>query len=237
MSTSSTVPATAAPRRGVTARSGSRRWVGKIVMTVAATLALLVVGFLATMIFGIVTGTEFCPHTFERRGFAFREIPFTGIQISSISRDTDSGIVELYIIKQGYIVPDQTEPKTWHLLSLRRFRGTYAEGDAELLMKYLDAQNDKEEYAWLKWSEDHPKLAKVLWPAVAKAAQNGNYLIVPDLFTFARSTKDPVELQKKLDATLAKVAQSVNAKPATEKAVPKSATTEKAPAVTPTKKP
>src|SRR6185436_14167811 len=216
MSTSSTAPATIAPRRGVTARSGSRRWVGKIVMTVAATLALLVVGFLATMIFGIVTGTEFCPHTFERRGFAFREIPFTGIQISSISRDTDSGIVELYIIKQGYIVPDQTEPKTWHLLSLRRFRGTYAEGDAELLMKYLDAQNDKEEYAWLKWSEDHPKLAKVLWPAVAKAAQNGNYLIVPDLFTFARSTKDPVELQKKLDATLAKVAQSVNAKPATE---------------------
>src|SRR6185295_6799185 len=115
MSTSSTAPATAARRRGVTARSGSGRWVGKIVMAIAATLALLVVGFLATMVFGIVTGKEFCPHTFERRGFAFREIPFTGIQISSISRDTDSGIVELYIIKQGYIVPDQTEPKTWHL--------------------------------------------------------------------------------------------------------------------------
>jgi hypothetical protein len=217
MSTVSTAPVTAAPRRGVTARSGSRRWMGKIVITIAATLALLILGFLATMIFGIVTGTEFCPHTLERRGFAFREIPFTGIQISSISRDTDSGIVELYIIKQGYIVPDQTEPKTWHLLSLRRFRGTYAEGDAELLMKYLDAQNDKEEYAWLKWSEDHPKLAKVLWPAVAKAAQDGNYLIVPDLFTFARSTKDPVELQKKLDATLAKVAKPANAKSATEK--------------------
>jgi len=211
--------------------------VGKIVITIAATLALLILGFLATMIFGIVTGTEFCPHTFERRGFAFREIPFTGIQISSISRDTDSGLVELYVIKQGYIVPDQTEPKTWHLLSLRRFRGTYAEGDAELLMKYLDAQNDKDEYAWLKWSEDHPKLAKVLWPAVAKAAQNGNYLIVPDLFKFARSTKDPVELQKKLDATLAKVAKPANPTPAADKAATKSATTEKAPTATPAKKP
>jgi hypothetical protein len=211
--------------------------VGKIVITIAATLALLILGFLATMIFGIVTGTEFCPHTFERRGFAFREIPFTGIQISSISRDTDSGLVELYVIKQGYIVPDQTEPKTWHLLSLRRFRGTYAEGDAELLMKYLDAQNDKDEYAWLKWSEDHPKLAKVLWPAVAKAAQNGNYLIVPDLFKFARSTKDPVELQKKLDATLAKVAKPANPTPAADKAATMSATTEKAPTATPAKKP
>jgi len=211
--------------------------VGKIVITIAATLALLILGFLATMIFGIVTGTEFCPHTLERRGFAFREIPFTGIQISSISRDTDSGLVELYVIKQGYIVPDQTEPKTWHLLSLRRFRGTYAEGDAELLMKYLDAQNDKDEYAWLKWSEDHPKLAKVLWPAVAKAAQNGNYLIVPDLFKFARSTKDPVELQKKLDATLAKVAKPANPTPAADKAATMSATTEKAPTATPAKKP
>ena len=186
-------------------------------MVVAATLALLVLGFLATMIFGNVMGTEFCPHTFERRGFAFREIPFTGIQISSIDRRTDSGLVELYIIKQGYIVPDQTEPKTWHLLNLRRFRGTYAEGDAELLMKYFDAENDKKEYAWLKWSEDHPKLAKVLWPAVAKAAQDGHYLIVPDLFTIARSTKDPVELQKRLDGALAEVAKPAGAKPATEK--------------------
>jgi hypothetical protein len=237
MSTSSTAPATAAPRLGVTARSGSGRWVGKVVMAIAATLALLVVAFLATMIFGIVMGTEFCPHTFERRGFAFREIPFTGIQISSIDRRTDTGIVELYIIKQGYIVPDQTEPKSWHLLSLRRFRGTYAEGDAELLMKYLDAQNDKEEYAWLKWSEDHPQLAKVLWPAVAKAAQDGNYLIVPDLFTFARSTKDPVKLQKKVDATLAKAAQPVAAKSATTKAAPQSAAMEKAPTVIPAERP
>ena len=230
MSTSA-APASVAPRRGVTARSGSRRWVGKIVMTIAGTVALLFLGFLLTMIFGIVEGTEFCPHTFERRGFAFREIPFTGIQISSIDRRVDTGIVELHVIQMGYIVPDHTEPKTWHLLSLKRFRGTYATGDAELLMKYLDAQNDKEEYAWLKWSEDHPKLAKVLWPAVAKAAQADDYLVVPDLFSFARSTNDPVELQKKLDAALAK-----RAKPPPVKAATKSAATEKTPAETPPKK-
>src|SRR5204863_6008559 len=133
----------AAPRRGVTARSGANRWVGKLIITIAGTLALLILGFLATQVFGIVSGTEFCPDTFERRGFAFREIPFTGIQISSIDRRTDSGIVELHVIAQGYLVPDHTEPKTWHLLSLTRFRGTYAEGDATLLMKYFDAQNDK----------------------------------------------------------------------------------------------
>ncbi len=233
MSTSSAAPATTAPRRGVTARSGSRRWLGTVVMTIAGAAALLLVGFLATMIFGNVLGTEFCPHTFERRGFAFREFPFTGIQISSIDRRIDTGLVEMHIIAQNYLVPDHTEPKTWHLLSLIRFRGTYAEGDAELLMKYLDAQNDKEEYAWLKWSEDHPQLAKVLWPAIAKAAQDGNYLIVPDLFSHARSTTDPAELQKKLDGALAKAANPAAAKPQAEKSVP----TEKAASVTPAKKP
>ena len=233
MSTSSAAPATTAPRRGVTARSGSRRWLGTVVMTIAGAAALLLVGFLATMIFGNVLGTEFCPHTFERRGFAFREIPFTGIQISSIDRRIDTGLVEMHIIAQNYLVPDHTEPKTWHLLSLIRFRGTYAEGDAELLMKYLDAQNDKEEYAWLKWSEDHPQLAKVLWPAIAKAAQDGDYLIVPDLFSHARSTTDPVELQKKLDGALAKAANPAAAKPQAEKSVPP----EKAASVTPAKKP
>lgn len=202
-------------------------------MTIAGAAALLLVGFLATMIFGNVLGTEFCPHTFERRGFAFREFPFTGIQISSIDRRIDTGLVEMHIIAQNYLVPDHTEPKTWHLLSLIRFRGTYAEGDAELLMKYLDAQNDKEEYAWLKWSEDHPQLAKVLWPAIAKAAQDGDYLIVPDLFSHARSTTDPVELQKKLDGALAKAANPAAAKPQAEKSVPP----EKAASVMPAKKP
>lgn len=164
-------------------------------------------------------GTEFCPYTFERRGYAFREIPFTGYQISTIDRRTDIGIVELHIIKMGYIVPDATKttPGDWHLLSLIRFRGTYAEGDAKLLMSYLDAQDNHGEWAWLKWSEDHPKLAKILWPAVATAAKDYNYLIIPDLFSHARSTNNPVELQKQVDATLAKVAKPKVATPPTEK--------------------
>jgi hypothetical protein len=226
MSTTSPAAATA-PGGGVGTRSGSRSWTRTIVVTIAGTAGLLFLGFLAIMIFGNVLGTEFCPHTFERRGFAFLEIPFTGIQISSIDRRTDSGLVELHIIKQGYLVPDHTEPKTWHLLSLTRFRGTYTEGDAELLMKYLDAQNDKDEHAWLKWSETHPKLAKILWPAVAKAAQGDDYLVVPDLFSHARSTNDPVELQKKLDGTLAKVANAVVAKPESGKSTKENPVKEK----------
>lgn len=206
---STTTSATGGSSRGAAGRTGRPSLVVTIVIAIVGTLALLILGFLATLIFGNVLGTEFCPYTFERRGYAYREIPFTGISITTINRRTDIGIVELHITQMGYIVPDPTKttPNDWHLLSLIRFRGTYAEGDAELLMNYLDAQDHAGEYAWLKWSEDHPQMAKILWPAVAKAAQENNYLIVPDLFSFARSTTSPAELQKSLDATLAKVAK------------------------------
>lgn len=211
--------------RRASRRSGAPSLTVSIVIAIVGTAALFILGFLATLIFGNVLGTEFCPFTFERRGYAYREIPFTGISISTINRRTDIGIVELHITQKGYIVPDpsKTAPDDWHLLSLIRFRGTYAEGDAELLMKYLDAQDHAGEYAWLKWSEDHPQLAKILWPAVAKAAQENNYLIVPDLFSFARSTTNPAELQKSLDAALAKVAKPAAAKEdGTEKSAKKS---------------
>lgn len=201
----SSSPAVTAPSRpGATARSGSRRWLGTTLISIAVTAVVLFGGYLATVIFGNVMGTEFCPHTFERRSFAFREIPYTGIQISSIDRRSDIGLVEMHIIDKKYIIPDETEPKTWHLISLIRFRGTYATGDASLLMSYLDAEDEKGEHAWLNWSEANPNLAKILWPAVAKAAQDNNYLIVPDLFSHARSASTPAELQKKVDETLAK---------------------------------
>ncbi|HEX5034381.1 MAG TPA: hypothetical protein VFW62_07880, partial [bacterium] len=166
--------------------------------------ALLLVGFMATMVFGNVMGTEFCPDTFERRGFAFREIPFLGVQISSIDRRTDIGSVESHILGRNYITSTVREPKTWHLVKLWRFRGTSATGDAALLMSYLDARDEKKgDHAWVNWSEAHPDLAKVLWPAVAKAAQDNNYLVVPDLFSAARASGTAAELKGKLEAILA----------------------------------
>jgi hypothetical protein len=229
MSTSS---ATVGSPRNAARRAGSRSWTPTIIVSIVGTLLAGFLGFMTTMVLGNVMGTEFCPYTFERRGYAFREIPFTGYQISTIDRRTDIGIVELHIIKMGYIVPDTTKttPNDWHLLSLIRFRGTYAEGDAKLLMSYLDAQDNHGEWAWLKWTEDHPQLAKILWPAVATAAKDYNYLIIPDLFSHARSTNNPVELQKQVDATLAKVAKPKVATPPAEKAAPEVKSSDEKPA-------
>src|SRR5258706_2620910 len=205
MSNSSVAPA-ASP--GATARSGSRRWAGPTVITIVILVAVLLGGYVLTRIFGNVLGTEFCPETFERRTFAFCEIPYTGIQVTGIQRDVDAGVVELHMIQKGYLVPIQPPAKTWHLVSLIRFRCTWVSSDANLLITYLDAKDGKEEYGWLNWSDAHPELAKILWPAVAKAARAGNYVVVPELFSEARAAASAQELQKKLDAALAKRGKS-----------------------------
>jgi hypothetical protein len=166
--------------------------------------ALLLGGFIATVWLGGVYGTEFCPDTFEQRTFTFFEIPWIGIQVTGIRRDDDTGLVELHVVKEKYVIPKQTEPKVWHLARLSRTSGQSTTGDANLLLTYFDAKQAKGEPAWLNWSEDNPDLAKVFWPVVAKAAREGNYVVMPELFSQARTANSAPELKKSLDAALAK---------------------------------
>lgn len=208
MSTAPVAANTPQPRPGATARSGVWRWLGPAVITLAI-IAVAGFGlFLATVTLGQVYGNEFCPQTFERRAFHFMEIPWVGIQVTGIRRDIDTELVELHIIQQKYITVIQSEPKTWHLVDLLRTSGKLTTGDAKLLITYLDAQDEKKEPAWLNWSEAHPELAKVFWPVVAKAAREGNYLVMPDLFAQTRSATSAKELQNNLDAVLASQAKN-----------------------------
>ena len=199
---------TAEPRRAASsARSGVWRWIGIAVVSLAILGAVTLGLFITTVWLGGVAGTEFCPQTFERRTFTFFEIPWIGIQVTGIRRDDNTGLVELHIIKEKYVVPIETEPKIWHLATLYRTSGKTTTGDANLLLTYLSAKQEKGEPAWLNWSEDNPELAKVFWPVVAKAAREENYVVMPELFSQARSAGSAQELQKGLDAALAKHAK------------------------------
>ena len=52
---------------------------------------------------------------------------------------------------------------------------------------YLDAQDSEGNNVWLEWSKKNPKLAAVLWPAVAKVCRQELYLFVPELLALASS--------------------------------------------------
>ena len=91
----------------------------------------------------------------------------------------------------------------WHIVVAARGRRPPRIGDADILVRYLEAQNHAGQPAWVEWSEQNPQLAQALWPAIGRLAQEELYVFVPDFFELARATTDPVLLQKSLNENLA----------------------------------
>jgi hypothetical protein len=76
-------------------------------------------------------------------------------------------------------------------------------GEADILVRYLEAQDNEDYHLWVKWSEQHPKLAKIFWPAVSRLAQEEQYVHIPDLFELAESATDALALQTALNRKVA----------------------------------
>jgi len=169
-------------------------------------LGLFLIGIVllyAVLYFGSVSGEEFSPDSFHRRRFAYLELPLIGAQLTPIRHTDTTGDLENYLAVQK-LFPKPTEPKNrWHLVSASRGTRGHAQGDAGILCQYLDAINKDRDSIWLKWSEDHVEMAKVLWPAVADVARHELYSFVPELFVLARSVSTPDQLQQSIDQALA----------------------------------
>jgi hypothetical protein len=179
------------------------KWVGVVGWTLLGLLGAALAVFVLTVTFGAVHGTEFCPQIFERRSYSLYELPLTGIQLTGIRRKDQTQAAELFITTNKYItLPAAGAKEDWHIITgLRGVR--QSKGDAGILMQYLDAKDSDDYHRWVKWSEEHPKLAPVLWPAVQKLAEHELYIFVPDLFDLAKTIEDPVKLRQELDRTLA----------------------------------
>lgn len=157
----------------------------------------------AVLYFGSVTGEEFSPDSFKRRRFAYREIPLLGLQITPIRHTDATNDLEKHLLADKlFAVPAQPENR-WDLVFASQGQSSIFAGDARILCQYLDAANKDGDHIWLKWSEDHVEMAKVLWPAVAEVARHELYSFIPDLFLLARSASTPEQLQQRIDEALA----------------------------------
>lgn len=167
-------------------------------------LALLAVAFLGgmTMIFGRVSGEEFSPHDFKRRTFSYYEIPVVGLQVWPVKRFDATGDVETELVAKKIIVPTTPKEPRWDLVAGYRGTAQVADGDARILCHYLDRPDDQGSRTWLKWTTDKPKLAKVLWPWIAKLAEQELYLFMPDVFELAMGATESDEGVKAFEQSL-----------------------------------
>jgi hypothetical protein len=157
--------------------------------------------YVLTLMFGTVNGTEFCPETFERRHYHYVQLPLVHLQITGEDNKDTSGATEIYVTSQPYFTKKSPAKPQWHTITAQRGARTQ-KGDAHLLVEYLDAKNSDDYHRWVKWSEDYPKLAAELWPAVQKLAEARQYVAIPDAFDLAKAADDPVALKQQLGALL-----------------------------------
>jgi len=177
------------------------RWVPITFWTVLVSLAAVLLVFMLTVTMGAVHGVEFSPLLFERRSYSFYELPLVGIQVTATRHEDLSTAVESFITTSKYVTPPPAGSKEiWHIVVGSNGPRLQRKGDASILMQYFDARDSKTTHRWVKWSEDHPQLAKVFWPSVQQLAKHELYVFVPELFDLTKQHSDPVALQAALNA-------------------------------------
>jgi hypothetical protein len=158
------------------------------------TLGVTLLVFVATVIFGGVHGSEFCPQTFERRSYSYYELPVVRIQVTGERNEDLTGPTEQYVRSQKYFTAVSGK-KDWHVLVGSQGTRLRRPGDAGILVQYFDAEQGGDVHRWVDWSEENEELAKIVWPAAQQLALNDAYVFIPDLFDLAK-TLDCDELLK-----------------------------------------
>jgi tetratricopeptide (TPR) repeat protein len=155
--------------------------------------------------YGLVSGEEFSPHTFERRTYHYYELPLVRLKITPLVRQVQRHQLETLLINKKYLTT-QSPPQRWDLIAATRGGEPWRTGNAQILAHYLDAwdnANNMTSY-WETWTVDHPGLAKVVWPEIARLARRELYVLMPPLFDLALAHERPAELQSDLNRTLAR---------------------------------
>ena len=174
-------------------RTKKRRW-----PQILITSALLVVGGLVSIfMFGIVTGTEFCPQTFEVRRFQYLQLPIVGVQVFGIDRVDETPSLCSTLTTRGYVL-EQKGKKTWDLIETSEGPET-VEADAKILTSYLGVGFFGETIETEKWTQKNADLAKVFWPAVADLARANVYFLMPELFDLRHEGQTEDELTASID--------------------------------------
>lgn len=183
--------------------AGRRGRTSRAMFVLAGLAGLVFVVYVSTRIFGHVSGEEFSPDSFERRVFEYYEIPLVHLQITPISRQDTTNSLERHLAGQK-LFPVQAGPELrWDLVRARQGAQTTRHGDAGILCAYLDASDENGNLIWKTWTEKDAALAKVLWTAVDRLADQRLYLLVPDVFALANQATDAIAFQQEVDRALA----------------------------------
>lgn len=137
-----------------------------------------------------VSGIELNAATWELREFSFRRDPFTNRQWTGIRHSAplhfplwSSGTGQTTAKLDPTIRPllRNRVAARWDLVELQGRRT----GPAAILTESLGAYTKNFDYAWTRWTSDHPRKAALLWPAIHTLVELEAYPWLPSLFELA----------------------------------------------------
>lgn len=181
-------------RKQPAGKSKGRRKAAVIWTCIGLGCALCLTLFLLWMV-GITHGREFDAGSFTFRSFTFVRNPFTGGQLTGIHHTADFPVPTSITphITGGPLAPGSR----WDLVEL--YKGpSYCLGEAQVLLDYLSALDQQNNYFWDHWTTQHPKAAPVLWSAVRDCVHLARYDRLPEIFEAGRATTDPAKLKSML---------------------------------------
>ncbi len=177
---------------------------GRFLCTIAGLFIGAILLFFTVWIFGHVRGEEFSPDTFEVRSFSYYRIPLTEIQVKAVRHHTFGSALRDHLIRKNLLPKSANDTPRWDLVYRQNLWSREAIlGDAQFLVDFLPDFRDGWDDEWLTWTQDHPDLAAILWPAVAELARTNLYIFVPDLLELAEVAEQPDDLERQIDQTLA----------------------------------
>ena len=182
-------------------------------MSIAAFLLVMFVYYQSTY----VSGTEIDVRSFRMRNFAFRRDPFTNFQLTGVKYSSyDSSALwnswTSHSTIDSAIQALLTAPVRKSRWDLVGYDQSFIDADAQILIDLLSVQDTKYEFAWLVWTKDNPKKARVFWPAVQTLAQLNAYQLLPDLFEIAISDNSVNELHMAASSYMARSLSDLSSK-------------------------
>jgi hypothetical protein len=180
-----------------------RRVLLRVLVTLFVLAGGLFIVLVGTLLYGHVSGEEFAPDTFERRMYSYFELPVLRIQVTPVRRTVSRPRLEQTLVDRKYVTINRP-PRRWDFIISYRLGEKWREGDAHILCQYLDARGGESESHWLQWTNNHPAIAKIFWPEIAKLAYQDLYLFAPELFELAAEQTEPQAFQGDLNRALAR---------------------------------
>jgi hypothetical protein len=161
----------------------------------AVVVAIIVLGGLLGPS-GSVSGVEFSPDIFQHRSFRYYQ--WCGLQLTPTQYDVWQSNVDQYLHEQGFVGSSHDINPRWYFVKgfAPHVRGWF--GDAKWMCQGIGCYSGSDR--WIRWSQENPDLAEIVWPRVVTWARNEQFAEVYMLFRLVdlEQAQTVAEVEQKL---------------------------------------